>query len=69
MSCQYNKQLYDDLKPEDAITAAWLDPGPNPGFHMRMKQNVRRDMPLLARAIERLAYEQRANRTQSDETS
>lgn len=34
---------------------AWSEPGPRPGWHEAMRQRVRRDMPLLARALDRLA--------------
>lgn len=46
---------FDNLPPKDAIFKAWLEPGINPEYHERMKDEVRKNMPLLARAIERLA--------------
>lgn len=49
--------LYDDLSPADAVVAAWQVTGPVPGYHRAMQEQVREAMPLLARALDRLAAE------------
>lgn len=33
---------------------AWIIPGVNPAYHRRMRENVRRDMPVLAAALDEL---------------
>lgn len=48
-------EAYDHLPPIDAIVAAWVNPGANPGWHYAMQDEVRMKMPLLARALDRLA--------------
>jgi len=45
---------YDHLPPEEALAKAWNDPGVNPAWHHRMQQIVRSQMPVLARALDRL---------------
>ncbi len=37
------------------VAAAWNDPGPVPLNHVRAKRRLRRDWPVLARAVEALA--------------
>lgn len=49
-------RLYDHLKPDDAVVRAWSRPGPNARLHYEMQDQLRRTMPLLARALDRLAY-------------
>lgn len=49
---------YDHLSPEDAVLKAWTDPGTNPGWHYAMKRDLHKSMPLLARALDRLAESQ-----------
>jgi hypothetical protein len=49
---------YDQLDPAAAVLAAWTQPGANPGWHADAQHAVRRSMPLLARALDRLAQEQ-----------
>ena len=51
--------IYDRLAAVDAVTAAWTRPGPNPEYHRRMQAEVRQSMPVLARALDRLARERR----------
>ena len=46
---------YDHLPPVNAILAAWLEPGLNPAWHEQAKAATRDAMPLLARALDRLA--------------
>lgn len=38
-----------------AIVAAWTVPGPAPDVHRRAQEKVRRQMPVLARALDRAA--------------
>lgn len=38
-----------------AIMAAWMNPGPHPGYHRAMQAEVHRTMPVLAAALERAA--------------
>lgn len=45
---------YDDLHVITAIWRAWEEPGENPEWHKAMQEEVRRAMPLLARALDRL---------------
>lgn len=49
--------MYDTLPPEEAVIAAWVNTGPNPQWHRRCQDVVRQQMPLLARALDRLAEE------------
>lgn len=45
---------YDHLDPVEAIRQAWQEPGAQPEYHRRVKQQVDALMPLLARALDRL---------------
>lgn len=38
----------------DAL-AAWVGPGPDAAYHDRMKRQVRRELPVLANALDRAA--------------
>jgi hypothetical protein len=49
--------IYDHLPAEDAVQAAWMYEGNHPAWHHRMKQIVRAQMPVLARALDRLEKE------------
>ena len=49
--------MYDDLPPEEAVAAAWTIMGRNPNYHVKKMAEVRNAMPLLARALDRLAKE------------
>lgn len=40
-----------------AIMAAWMNPGPQPGYHRAMQAEVHRTMPVLAAALERAALD------------
>ena len=46
---------YDHLPPEHAVRAAWVTPGPRPDWHRRAQDAIFEAMPLLGRALERLA--------------
>lgn len=41
----------------DAILKAWTEAGPHPGWHKMAQAKVRAAMPVLARALDRLANE------------
>lgn len=53
------EQRYDHLPAAEAVRAAWTQPGLNPAWHAEAQQVVRDAMPLVARALERLAAEER----------
>lgn len=36
------------------VVRAWLYPGVNPGYHQRKMDELRRDWPVLARALDEL---------------
>lgn len=46
---------FDDKPPVTAVWLAWVDPGENPEWHHVMQDEVRRLMPVLGRALDRLA--------------
>lgn len=46
---------YDNLDPITATIAAWRTPGPRPDWHERARATVREVMPVLGRALDRLA--------------
>lgn len=48
------KFMYDSLPPEDAVRKAWVYPGISPKTHKEAQERLRKDMPLLARALDRL---------------
>ena len=45
---------FDDLPPGLAVALAWSEPGENPQWHRKMQAEVRKQMPVLARALDRL---------------
>ncbi len=47
-------KTYDDLPVEEAVALAWSEAGNNPTWHFRMQQIVRAQMPVLARALDRM---------------
>ncbi len=53
-----NLHKYDGMDATDAVIFAWKYPGRRPDWHQRKVDEVRRGMPLLARALDRLAAEQ-----------
>jgi len=46
---------FDHMLPIHAVVQAWTNPGNNPEYHKQAQEMVRRSMPLLARALDRLA--------------
>ena len=46
---------YDEMEPIEAVVAAWTQMGRNPKWHLNTQNFVRESMPLLARALDRLA--------------
>lgn len=46
---------YDDLPAGEAVLLAWTEAGNNPRWHMLRQDDVRAEMPVLARALDRLA--------------
>jgi len=50
-------QRYDHLPPASAVIAAWSLTGPSPSTHEAGRAEVRRSMPALARALDRLVAE------------
>lgn len=52
-------RLYDALPPAEAVRRAWTDQGAAPAWHDAMKAEVASHMPLLARALDRLAATER----------
>ena len=44
---------YDELPSGVAVLMAWAEPGGNPLFHFEMQEEVRKKMPVLARALDR----------------
>lgn len=51
------ERRYDHLPAAEAASRAWTSSGANPEWHERAKAEVRSAMPLLARALDRLAAE------------
>lgn len=49
------ERRYDHLDPLAAVRAAWTITGPRPDWHELAKDRVRAAMPLLGRALDRLA--------------
>jgi hypothetical protein len=49
----------DSLPAAEAVLVAWTAPGPRPDWHFKMQAEVRDSMPVLARALDRLAREGR----------
>lgn len=47
-------RAYDHLTPTEAIYLAWNTEGPQKFWHAQMRAEVRRNMPLLARALDRM---------------
>lgn len=46
---------FDGLTPTQAIAKAWVEPGEYPTWHYRTQQIVRKTMPVLGRALDRLS--------------
>lgn len=47
-------QRYDDLPPVEALIKAWTNAGPHVVWHKENQRELRRHMPLVARAIDRI---------------
>ena len=47
-------EQYDDLQPGEAVLLAWSEPGNFPQWHRQMQNEVRKNMPVLARALDRM---------------
>ena len=45
---------FDDLSPGEAVLMAWSEPGDNPHYHRMIQDDVRAQMPVLARALDRM---------------
>lgn len=50
---------YDHLPALDAVIAAWVKPGRSPRYHRAKQAELRATMPVLARALDRLASDPR----------
>ena len=50
-------KLYDHLPAEQAVLAAWVNPGLSLEYHRVKRNKVIANMPVLARALDRLAVE------------
>lgn len=49
-----NIEKYDKLDPASAVRKAWRNPGKSEWTHREAQENLRKTMPLLARALDRL---------------
>lgn len=49
--------IYDHLPPGIAVAYAWSETRNMPHFHEMMREEVRAQMPLLARSLDRLVEE------------
>lgn len=47
----------DGLPAAEALVRAWTEPGPAPRLHEQERAELHRRMPLVARALDRLAAE------------
>lgn len=52
-----NLGLYDHLPALTAARLAWIEPGINSGAHHLAKEKLRKEWPLLARALDRAQKE------------
>ena len=55
-----NVELFDDIPAIEAVLHAWVDEGVRPHWHKTAQNEVRSWMPLLARALDRLASENKS---------
>lgn len=53
---------FDELDPKEAVLQAWTDAGNHPAYHQLMQRRLREEMPVLARALDRLAETPRQKR-------
>lgn len=54
---QEDLEQFDGLTAIEAVAKAWSESGEFPTWHYRMQQIVRKTMPVLGRALDRLATE------------
>lgn len=52
-------EVAEQVRANDPILRAWVEPGVNPPYHERMKARVRKIMPTLARALDEASKERR----------
>lgn len=52
------KQLVSEGTAVEAVIRAWTNAGPFPCWHFEAVDDVRRSMPVLAEALDRLVSEQ-----------
>jgi hypothetical protein len=57
---------YDHLSPEESVVAAWTASYANPELNETAKDQVRDAMPLLARALDRMANDASDNDDDSE---
>lgn len=50
-------EQFDSLTAIEAVAKSWSEPGEFPTWHHRMQQIVRKTMPVLGRALDRLTVE------------
>ena len=48
-------EVAEQVRANDPILRAWVEPGINPPYHERMKARVRKIMPVLARRLDEKA--------------
>lgn len=48
---------YDNLSPEDAVIQAWSMSGTSIIHHIRMQEIVRKQLPALAKALDRMLWD------------
>lgn len=46
---------FDNLPAEEAVLKAWTETGPYSDYHQHVQNQIRRQMPVLGRALDRLA--------------
>ena len=51
---QQGLEQYDDFPPGYAVALAWSEAGDFPRWHSKMQDEVRKNMPVLARALDRM---------------
>ena len=54
---EYGLQKFDHLPAHEAVLKAWVDSGANHAWHEQQRGVVEDVMPLLARALKRMALE------------
>lgn len=54
---QEGLEQFDDLPAGVAVVMAWSEAGENPVWHHKMQNEVRSQMPVLGRALDRMVDE------------